>query len=62
MAENKSPWSRGYTHVIYFRILDAKGGETLKADPRRAALSKRVDDMEEHGIGIVFEADAAGEK
>ncbi len=58
VAENTSPWNRGYTTVIFFRIRDEEARARLKADPRRQALAKQVDEMEEHGIGIVFDAPA----
>ncbi len=58
VAENTSPWNRGYTTIIYFRFRDEAARDALKADPRRSPLAKQVDEMEEHGIGIVFDAPA----
>jgi hypothetical protein len=63
VAENVSPWARGYTHVIYIRARDEAGLANYKADPRRRELAHRVDALEEHGIGIIFEApDLAAER
>ncbi|MDR2930824.1 MAG: Dabb family protein [Propionibacteriaceae bacterium] len=61
-AENTSPWARGYTHVIYIRVRDDAGMAALKADPRRKAFSQQVDAMEEHGLGIAFQAPEAGKE
>lgn len=62
VAENTSQWSRGYSDVIYIRAEDHAALDRYRVDPRRKTLAHVVDELEEHGIGMIFEIpDVVGE-
>ncbi|GAA2389742.1 Dabb family protein [Dactylosporangium salmoneum] len=54
VGKNQSPWSAGYTDVILVRAEDKAAIERYRTDPRRKQLAATVDELEEHGIGVVL--------
>ena len=57
IAENRSKYSQGYTHVILIR---GKGKEAIEAYRKHSAhqiVATKIEAMEEHGIGVDFETE-----
>lgn len=50
-AENTSQYSEGFTHVILVRAESAAAIDAYRAHPDHIALAKRLEAMEERGIG-----------
>ncbi len=56
-AKNLSRYSEGYTHVVLVRGLNQKAIDAYRNHPDHIALAKRIEVMEEHGIGVDFVTD-----
>lgn len=54
-AENKSKYSEGYTHVILVRGTSQAAIDAYRAHPDHNKVAKKIDAMEESGIGVDFE-------
>src|SRR5580692_2422469 len=55
-GENTSKYGDGYTHVILVRGKDQAAIDSYRAHPDHARLASEIEAMEEHGIGVDFEA------
>jgi hypothetical protein len=54
-AKNMSRYSEGYTHVILVRGTTQASIDAYRAHPDHQAIAKKIDAMEERGIGVDFE-------
>lgn len=54
-AENTSPYSEGYTHVILVRGKNQAALDAYRKHPQHAELASDIEAMEDHGIGVDFD-------
>lgn len=53
-AENASKYSEGFTHVILVRGENQAAIDAYRAHPDHSKVAKRLDAMEDVGIGVDF--------
>lgn len=51
---NCSKYAAGYSHVVLVRADNQVTLEAYRNHPKHIEIAKKIDDMEEHGIGIDF--------
>jgi hypothetical protein len=54
-GKNFSRWNEGYTHAIVVMGRDQASLDAYRSHPDHEAVAKRIEAMEEAGIGIDFE-------
>ena len=53
-GRNTSPYSEGYTHVVLVRGQSQAAIDAYRKHPDHVLVAKRIEEMEEHGIGVDF--------
>ena len=55
-GENFSKYSEGFTHAVVVFAKDRSSLQTYREHPKHRIVADKVNKMEEHGIGVDFEA------
>lgn len=53
-GKNVSQYSDGYTHVVLVRGENEAAIDAYRKHPDHVTVAKRIDAMEDHGIGVDF--------
>ena len=55
-GENFSKWNEGYTHAVVVTVKNKEVLDAYRKHPAHVPVGKRVEELEEHSIGIDFES------
>ena len=56
-GENTSQYAEGYTHVVLVRAKTKEAIDAYRKHPDHVAVAKKIEAMEQHGIGVDFETE-----
>lgn len=59
-GENYSRWAEGHTHAVIVFAQNQAALDAYRHHPDHADVAKRIESMEERGIGVDFEDESGG--